>query len=156
MLVLINGNPGTGKLSIGKNLSERIGGRLLDVHTVYNLSWHWRTISLMNFSAPFAKSGLSLTTLWQYCPSSSRSSSQRRWRTNPTGPQKPGADTLDWRKRADRFTSFTSIVHWRRTSAGLRRRAVSHRESRSMPIMRDGGTAFRGHSLDERHPGFSN
>lgn len=38
MLVLINGNPGTGKLSIGKNLSERIGGRLLDVHTVYNLS----------------------------------------------------------------------------------------------------------------------
>jgi hypothetical protein len=38
MLVLINGNPGTGKLTIGKNLSEQIGGRLLDVHTVYNLS----------------------------------------------------------------------------------------------------------------------
>ncbi len=38
MLVLINGNPGTGKLTIGKNLSEQMNGRLLDVHTVYNLS----------------------------------------------------------------------------------------------------------------------
>ena len=38
MLVLINGNPGTGKLTIGKCLSDQIGGRLLDVHTVYNLS----------------------------------------------------------------------------------------------------------------------
>lgn len=38
MLILINGNPGTGKLTIGRNLSEQLGGRLLDVHTVYNLS----------------------------------------------------------------------------------------------------------------------
>lgn len=37
-MILINGNPGTGKLTIGRILSDQLGGRLLDVHTVYNLS----------------------------------------------------------------------------------------------------------------------
>lgn len=39
MLVLLNGTPGVGKLSVGQCLAPMIGGRLLDVHTVYNLSF---------------------------------------------------------------------------------------------------------------------
>lgn len=38
MLVLLNGSPGVGKLTVGRELSSVIGARLLDVHTVYNLS----------------------------------------------------------------------------------------------------------------------
>ena len=38
MLVIINGIPGVGKLSVGRELATIIGARLLDAHTVYNLS----------------------------------------------------------------------------------------------------------------------
>ena len=38
MLVMINGIPGVGKLTVGRELAPIIGARLLDVHTVYNLS----------------------------------------------------------------------------------------------------------------------
>ncbi|QPH55112.1 AAA family ATPase [Pontivivens ytuae] len=39
MIVHINGRPGTGKLTIGTALAERIGARLLDNHTIYNLAF---------------------------------------------------------------------------------------------------------------------
>lgn len=38
MLVLLNGTPGVGKLTVGRELASQLGARLLDVHTVYNLS----------------------------------------------------------------------------------------------------------------------
>ncbi|MCK0095014.1 AAA family ATPase [Yoonia sp. F2084L] len=39
MLVLLNGAPGVGKLTVGRELSSLLEARLLDVHTVYNLSF---------------------------------------------------------------------------------------------------------------------
>lgn len=39
MLIVLNGYPGVGKLSIGRELAALTGGRLLDVHTVYNLAF---------------------------------------------------------------------------------------------------------------------
>lgn len=39
MLVILNGAPGVGKLTVGRELSTTLGARLLDVHTVYNLSF---------------------------------------------------------------------------------------------------------------------
>ncbi|MFS8184197.1 AAA family ATPase [Pseudovibrio denitrificans] len=39
MLIVLNGYPGTGKLSIGRELAEALGARLLDNHTVWNLAF---------------------------------------------------------------------------------------------------------------------
>ena len=39
MLILLNGRPGAGKLTIGRGLSERMGARLLDAHSLYNLAF---------------------------------------------------------------------------------------------------------------------
>ncbi len=39
MLIVLNGYPGVGKLAIGRELAELMGGRLLDVHTVFNLAF---------------------------------------------------------------------------------------------------------------------
>ncbi|MDX8349067.1 AAA family ATPase [Cognatiyoonia sp. IB215446] len=36
MLIVLNGYPGVGKLTIGQIVAERLSGRLLDNHTVYN------------------------------------------------------------------------------------------------------------------------
>ena len=37
MTVVLNGYPGVGKLTIGRILAERLSGRLVDIHTLYNL-----------------------------------------------------------------------------------------------------------------------
>jgi len=39
MLVLLNGYPGIGKLTIGKSLAALLGGRLLDNHSVCNVAF---------------------------------------------------------------------------------------------------------------------
>ena len=39
MLIHINGLPGVGKLTIGKLLTERLDGRLLDNHSIYNVAF---------------------------------------------------------------------------------------------------------------------
>lgn len=39
MLVLLNGYPGVGKLTIGKALATLLGGQLLDNHSVYNVAF---------------------------------------------------------------------------------------------------------------------
>lgn len=39
MLIFLNGFPGTGKLTIGQALMDKLGGRLLDVHTQMNLAF---------------------------------------------------------------------------------------------------------------------
>ena len=39
MLIVINGRPGSGKLTVGRLLAERIGARLLDAHTLNNLAF---------------------------------------------------------------------------------------------------------------------
>lgn len=39
MLILLNGRPGAGKLTIGRVLAERLGARLLDAHSLYNLAF---------------------------------------------------------------------------------------------------------------------
>ncbi|WP_298492076.1 AAA family ATPase [uncultured Maritimibacter sp.] len=39
MLIFLNGFPGTGKLTIGQALMDRLGGRLLDVHTQMNIAY---------------------------------------------------------------------------------------------------------------------
>lgn len=39
MLIFINGFPGTGKLTVGQALMDKLGGRLLDVYTQMNLAY---------------------------------------------------------------------------------------------------------------------
>ncbi len=39
MIIAINGRPGAGKLTVGRILAERIGARLLNSHTLYNLAF---------------------------------------------------------------------------------------------------------------------
>ena len=39
MLIALNGRPGSGKLSIGRVLAERLDARLIDAHTLYNLAF---------------------------------------------------------------------------------------------------------------------
>lgn len=39
MIVVLNGYPGTGKLTIAQALAPRLGARLLDVHTTHNLAF---------------------------------------------------------------------------------------------------------------------
>ena len=39
MLIVLNGYPGMGKLTIGRELTALLGGRLLDIHSVHNLAF---------------------------------------------------------------------------------------------------------------------
>jgi predicted kinase len=39
MIILINGHPGVGKLTVGRIVAERLGARLLDNHSVYNIAF---------------------------------------------------------------------------------------------------------------------
>lgn len=39
MLIVLNGYPGVGKLTIGQALAPMIGGRLLDIHSIYNIAF---------------------------------------------------------------------------------------------------------------------
>jgi predicted kinase len=39
MMIALNGRPGVGKLTVGRLLAERVGARLLDAHTLYNLAF---------------------------------------------------------------------------------------------------------------------
>ena len=39
MIIVLNGYPGTGKLTIGRHLADRLQGRLVDIHTIYNLAF---------------------------------------------------------------------------------------------------------------------
>ena len=47
MIININGWPGTGKLTVAKQLVKRIGGRLLDNHAIFNVAF-----SLCEFRTP--------------------------------------------------------------------------------------------------------
>lgn len=47
MIININGWPGVGKLSVAERLQQRIGGRLLDNHTIFNVAF-----SLCEFRTP--------------------------------------------------------------------------------------------------------
>lgn len=47
MIVVLNGYPGVGKLTIGRELATLLDGRLLDIHTVYNLAF-----ALTDFRSP--------------------------------------------------------------------------------------------------------
>ena len=47
MIININGWPGVGKLSVAELVVERIGGRLLDNQTIYNVAF-----SLCEFRTP--------------------------------------------------------------------------------------------------------
>ncbi len=47
MLIVLNGYPGVGKLTIGRALADRLGGRLLDIHSVYNVAF-----ALTEFRSP--------------------------------------------------------------------------------------------------------
>jgi shikimate kinase len=38
MLINLNGWPGAGKLTVGRILAEKLGGRLLDNHSILNLA----------------------------------------------------------------------------------------------------------------------
>lgn len=39
MFIAINGRPGVGKLPVGRLLSEQLGARLVDAHSLYNLAF---------------------------------------------------------------------------------------------------------------------
>lgn len=47
MIIVLNGYPGVGKLTIGQELIALIGGRLLDIHSVYNIPF-----ALTEFRSP--------------------------------------------------------------------------------------------------------
>lgn len=47
MIVVLNGYPGAGKLTIGRELAKTLNGRLLDIHTIYNLAF-----ALTEFRSP--------------------------------------------------------------------------------------------------------
>lgn len=47
MFIVLNGYPGIGKLTIGRNLAEKLAGRLLDIHSVYNVAF-----ALTDFRSP--------------------------------------------------------------------------------------------------------
>ena len=47
MIIVLNGYPGVGKLAIGRELAAQMSGRLLDIHTVYNLAF-----ALTEFRSP--------------------------------------------------------------------------------------------------------
>lgn len=39
MIIVLNGYPGVGKLTIGRALAKTLNGRLLDIHTTHNLAF---------------------------------------------------------------------------------------------------------------------
>lgn len=47
MIVMLNGYPGVGKLTIAQELAPLIGGRMLDIHTIYNVAF-----ALTEFKSP--------------------------------------------------------------------------------------------------------
>ncbi|MFK4812800.1 AAA family ATPase [Devosia sp. ZW T5_3] len=47
MIIVLNGYPGVGKLTIGRELTSMISGRLLDIHSVYNIAF-----ALTEFKSP--------------------------------------------------------------------------------------------------------
>jgi shikimate kinase len=47
LIIVLNGYPGVGKLTIGEELISRISGRLLDIHSVYNVAF-----ALTEFKTP--------------------------------------------------------------------------------------------------------
>ena len=47
MIIVLNGYPGVGKLAIGRELAALIKGRLLDIHSVYNVAF-----ALTEFKSP--------------------------------------------------------------------------------------------------------
>jgi len=47
MILVLNGYPGVGKLTIGRQLADLLGGRLLDIHSVYNVAF-----ALTEFKSP--------------------------------------------------------------------------------------------------------
>lgn len=47
MIIVLNGYPGVGKLTIGQELVSQISGRLLDIHSVYNIAF-----ALTEFKSP--------------------------------------------------------------------------------------------------------
>lgn len=47
MIIVLNGYPGVGKLTIGRELAALLKGRLVDIHTVYNLAF-----ALTEFRSP--------------------------------------------------------------------------------------------------------
>ena len=47
MIIVLNGYPGVGKLSIGRKLARLVDGRLLDIHSIYNVAF-----ALTEFRSP--------------------------------------------------------------------------------------------------------
>ncbi|MEM8700269.1 MAG: AAA family ATPase [Pseudomonadota bacterium] len=47
MIIVLNGYPGVGKLTTGRVLADILGGKLLDIHTVYNVAF-----ALTEFKTP--------------------------------------------------------------------------------------------------------
>lgn len=47
MIIVLNGYPGVGKLTIGRELAHLLDGRLLDIHSVYNVAF-----ALTEFKSP--------------------------------------------------------------------------------------------------------
>ncbi len=47
VIIVLNGYPGVGKLTIGRHLAKLLDGRLLDIHTIYNVAF-----ALTEFKTP--------------------------------------------------------------------------------------------------------
>lgn len=53
VILVLNGYPGVGKLTIGRHLAELLKGRLLDIHTIYNVAF-----ALTEFKTPAFRSAV--------------------------------------------------------------------------------------------------
>lgn len=47
MIIVLNGYPGVGKLTIDQELAPRVSGRILDIHSIYNVAF-----ALTEFKSP--------------------------------------------------------------------------------------------------------
>jgi len=55
MIIVLNGYPGVGKLTIGRELIDQIDGRLLDIHSVYNVAFALTVFKSPEFRETVAK-----------------------------------------------------------------------------------------------------
>ncbi len=55
MIIVLNGYPGVGKLTIGRELIDQIEGRLLDIHSVYNVAFALTEFKSTEFRETVAK-----------------------------------------------------------------------------------------------------
>lgn len=55
MIIVLNGYPGVGKLTVGRQLAKALSGRLLDIHSVYNVGFALTELKSPEFKSTVEK-----------------------------------------------------------------------------------------------------